>query len=84
MKNYHYKTPKKSSASYLIQKFLHMDKRLRKNLLIGTSLVAVILITGFILAAISIIQYGGNLIDEVLADDNVQNSVEKIIDTVVK
>lgn len=58
----------KSSASFLYQKFLSIDKRMRLNIVIGASLVTIVVVTGFVLAMISLIQFGGNLIDDALGE----------------
>lgn len=58
----------KSSASYLYQKFLSIDKKMRLNIIIGGSMIAIVLVTGLILAMISLFQFGGNLLNEALGD----------------
>ena len=69
MKNYSNKHLNyKSSASYLYHKFLNIDKRMRLNIVIAVSMVTIVVVTGFVLAMISLIQFGGSLIDEALAD----------------
>lgn len=61
----------------LIMKFLGIDKRTRRNLVIGASLLVVVIFTGALLAIISLVQFGGNLIDEALG--NLDISVERTI-----
>ncbi|MEA9355169.1 hypothetical protein SHI21_03110 [Bacteriovorax sp. PP10] len=80
----------KSSASFLYQKFLSIDKRMRLNIVIGVSLVTIVVVTGVVLAMISLIQFGGSLIDDALGEgkqevlksfqnEKIQKNVEKII-----
>jgi hypothetical protein len=59
----------------LIRKFLGIDRRTRRNLVIGASLFIVVIFTGALLAIISLVQFGGNLIDEALGNMNI--NVEK-------
>ena len=75
MKKYYYdpfkqkkKLNYKSSSSYLYQKFLSIDKRMRRNIVIGVSLFTIVIVTGFVLAMISLVQFGGSLIDEALGE----------------
>lgn len=65
----------KSSASFLYQRFLSIDKRMRLNIVIGASMVTIVLVTGVVLAMISLVQFGGNLIDDALGGNNVEKSV---------
>jgi hypothetical protein len=58
----------KSSASFLYQKFLSIDKRIRRNLVIGVSMITIVLGTGIVLALISLVQFGGILIDHAFAE----------------
>jgi hypothetical protein len=66
----------KSSASFLYQKFLSIDKRMRKNIVIGASMITIVLVTGFFLAMIGLVQFGGSLIDDAFGEGK---NVEKII-----
>ena len=68
----------KSSASYLYQKFLGIDKRMRLNIVIGVSMLTVVVVTGFVLAMISLVQFGGSLIEDAFGDDREGNNVEKV------
>lgn len=69
MKNYSNKhLTYKSSASYLYQKFLNIDKRMRLNIVIGVSMFTIVVVTGVVLAIISLVQFGGSLIDDALAE----------------
>lgn len=61
----------------LLRKFLGIDKRMRRNLLIGASLFIVVIFTGALLAIISLVQFGGNLIDEALGDLKNETRVER-------
>lgn len=58
----------KSSASFLYQKFLSIDKRMRRNLVIGVSMITIVTVTGVVLAIISLVQFGGSVIDHALAE----------------
>lgn len=83
MKKYYSKKPyleRKSALSYYFQKFLGFDKRLRRNILIGAGLMMTLLFTGVLLALISLVQFGGNLIDEALSEDSlVRKGVERVL-----
>jgi len=74
----------KSSASYLYQKFLGIDKRMRMNIVIGVSMVTIVVVTGLVLGMISLVQFGGNLIEEAFGKEeqeifrSIQKDVEKI------
>ena len=85
----------KSSASFLYQKFLGIDKRMRRNIVIGVSLVTIVLVTGVVLAMISLVQFGGNLLDDafgegkeeilkVIPNEALKKDVEKFIHHVDK
>jgi len=65
----------KSSASYLYQKFLGIDKRMRLNIVIGVSMLTIVVVTGFVLAMISLVQFGGSLIDDAFAENNVEKGL---------
>ncbi len=69
----------KSSASYLYQRFLSIDKRMRLNIVIGVSMLTIVVVTGFVLAMISLVQFGGNLIDDAFGEDREGNNVEKTL-----
>lgn len=88
--HYHYSSrPKyKSSASFLYQKFLSIDKRMRLNIVIGASLFTIVVVTGIVLAMISLVQFGGSLIEEAFGEgkeevfrsfqnEKIQKNVEK-------
>jgi predicted PurR-regulated permease PerM len=76
--------PYKSSLSFLYQKFKSIDKRARRNLVIGASLVVIVVFTGFLLALISLIQFGGNLIDEALGELKVEKTLLHLDKTIEK
>ena len=72
----------KSNWSYLYQKFLKIDPRMRKNIVIGASMILMVVVTGFLLAAIALVKIGGSFIESKVADYKAQsiknNSVENI------
>lgn len=74
----------KSSASYLYQKFLGIDKRMRLNIVIGISMLTIVVVTGFVLAMISLVQFGGSLIDDAFAENNVEKSLLHVDKTFFK
>lgn len=83
-KSHHRPGPYKSSASFLYQKFLSIDKRMRLNIVICVSLFTIVLVTGVVLAMISLVQFGGSLIEDAFGDEKEevfrsQKNVEKII-----
>lgn len=69
----------KSSASYMYQKFLGIDKRMRLNIVIGVSMLTIVVVTGFVLAMISLVQFGGNLIDDAFGESNVENGFLHVV-----
>jgi predicted PurR-regulated permease PerM len=82
MKNYYPNYNSRKFLKYkgnhsLIMKFLGIDKRTRRNLVVGASLLVVVIFTGALLAIISLVQFGGNLIDEALG--NLDINVERTI-----
>ncbi len=58
----------KSNWSYLYQKFLTIDQRMRKNILIGVSMALVVIGTGLLLATIALVKMGGSYIDKKIVD----------------
>ena len=68
----------KSSASYLYQKFLGIDKRMRLNIVIGVSMLTIVVVTGFVLAMISLVQFGGSLIDDAFGENNVEKGLPHV------
>lgn len=58
----------KSSVSYLYQKFLSIDKRIRFNLMIGLSMITIVVMTGIGLSMVSLVQFGGSLLDDAFAE----------------
>lgn len=53
---------KKSTASYLYQRFLSIDERMRKKLIVAASLFLVVGLTGLFIFVSSMISLGGRLI----------------------
>ncbi len=53
---------KKSTASYLYQRFLSIDERMRKKLIVAGSLFLVVGLTGLFLFLSSVIRFGGELL----------------------
>ena len=83
-RNYYTNRPYKSrkllryaSGFSILRKFLSIDRRMRRNLLIGASLFVVVIFTGALLAIISLVQFGGNLIDEALGDLQSETRLER-------
>ncbi len=58
----------KSNWSYLYQKFQRIDPKMRKNILIGASMIFLVVGTGFLLATISLVKTGVNYFDAKVAD----------------
>lgn len=58
----------KSNWSYLYQKFQRIDPKMRKNILIGASMIFLVVGTGFLLATISLVKSGVNYFDAKVAD----------------
>lgn len=65
---------KKSTASYLYQRFLSIDPRMRKKLIVGAGLVLVVGFTGVFLILASLVRFGGELLAEYKAPPAVETS----------
>ena len=53
----------KSNWSYFYQQFLNTDPRMRKKVLVGASMVMIVVATGVMLAANSLIKLSGSYIE---------------------
>lgn len=58
----------KSNWSYFYQQFLNTDPRMRKKVLVGASMVMIVIATGVMLAANSLIKLSGSYIENKIAD----------------
>lgn len=65
---------KKSTASYLYQRFLSIDPRMRKKLIVGAGLVLIVGVTGVFIMLSSLVRFGGQLLAEYKARPIVETS----------
>ena len=64
----------KSNWSYLYQKFQRIDPKMRKNILIGGSMILMVVGTGFLLATISLVKTGVNYFEARVVDYEVSDT----------
>lgn len=58
----------KSNWSYFYQQFLNTDPRMKKKVIVGISMIMIVVVTGVMLAATSLIKLGGHYIEGKIVD----------------
>lgn len=59
---------KKSNWSYFYHQILNTDPRMKKKVIVGASMILIVVVTGVMLAATSLIKFSGNYIEGKIVD----------------
>ncbi len=58
----------KSNWSYFYQQLLNTDPRMKKKVIVGASMIMIVVVTGVMLVATSLIRLGGSYIEGKIVD----------------